>query len=125
MTNSQAITTILTEGLKQIKEFCSYRAADISLDRISYGGLRDEYWEEIPCFEADAFEELQDIVGYYEDIETAKADGEGLTTLQESILKVYRDDLEDEVNNLLSSIVRESAELKYWKKKCGDAIGLQ
>ena len=130
MTNSQAIqfndalSLILTEGLNKVKEFCSYRATDISLDRISYGGLKDEYWEEIPCFEADAFEELQDIVGYYEDLETAKADGESLTKLQESILKVYRDDREDEVNDLLSSIVRESAELKDWKKKINDALDI-
>jgi len=122
MTNSQAITAILTEGLQLIKEQCSYRASDISLDSLSYGGLKDEYWAEIPCFEADALEELQDIVGYYQDIETAKADGEGLTTLQESILKVYQDNLDEEVNNLLSSIVRETAELKHWKKKCCDAI---
>ena len=122
MTNSQAITTILTEGLQEIKEQCFYRASDISLDSLSYRDLKDEYWAEIPCFEADAFEELQDIVGYYEDLETAKADGESLTKLQESILKVYQDDLDEEVNNLLSSIVRETAELKHWKKKCYDAI---
>lgn len=128
MTNSQAIqfndalSTILTEGLREIKEICSVRASHISLDRLSYGGLKDEYWGEIPCFEAEAFEELQDIVGYYEDLETAKADGESLTKLQESILKVYQDDREEEVNNLFSSIVRETAELKHWKQKCGDAI---
>ncbi len=132
MTNSQAnqfndaLSTILTEGLELIKEQCSYRASDISLDSLSYGGLKDEYWGEIPCFEADAFEELQDIVGYYEDLETAKADkslnGESLTKLQESVLIVHRADREEEVNNLFSSMVRETAELKHWKKKCGDAI---
>lgn len=119
---NDALSLILTEGLKQVKDVCSYRASDISLDSLSYRDLKDEYWAEIPCFEADAFEELQDIVGYYEDLETAKADGESLTKLQESILKVYQADREEEVNNLLSSIVRESAELKNWKKKCGDAI---
>lgn len=122
MTNSQAITTILTEGLNEIKAVISYRASNISLDSLSYRDLKDEYWAEIPCFEADALEELQDIVGYYEDLETAKADGESLTKLQESILKVYREDRDKEINNLLSSIVRETAELKHWKKKCGDAI---
>lgn len=123
MMNSQkAITTILTEGLQLIKEQCSYRASDISLDSLSYRDLKDEYWAEIPCFEAEALEELQDIVGYYQDLETAKADGEFLTTLQDSILEVYRADLDQEVNNLFSSIVRETAELKHWKKKCGDAI---
>lgn len=129
MTNSQAnqfndaLSLILTEGLDKVKEFCSYRATDISLDRVSYGDLKDEYWEEIPCFEDDAFEELQDIVGYYEDLETAKADGESLTKLQESVLIVHQADREDEVNDIFSSIVRQSAELKYWKKKCGDALG--
>ena len=123
MTNSQkAITTILTEGLQLIKEECSYRASDISLDSLSYGDLKDEYWGEIPCFRAEALDELQDIVGYYQDLETAKADGESLTTIQESILTVYRADLDEEVNNLLSSIVRETAELKHWEEKCGDAI---
>lgn len=128
MTNSQAIqfndalSTILTEGLNIVKEFCSYRANDITLDNISYRDLKDEYWAEIPCFEAEAFGELQDIVGYYEDLETAKADGESLTKIQESVLSVHRADREEEVNNLFSSIVRETAELKNWKKKCGDAI---
>lgn len=122
MTNQAAITTILTEGLQLIKEECSYRASNISLDRLSYGGLKDEYWAEIPCFEAEALEELQDIVGYYQDLETAKADGEFLTTLQDSILEVYQADLDEEVNNLLSKIVKETAELKHWKKKCCDAI---
>lgn len=122
MNSQKAITTILTEGLQLIKEQCSYRASDISLDSLSYRDLKDEYWAEIPCFEAEALEELQDIVGYYQDLETAKADGEFLTTLQDSILEVYRADLDQEVNNLFSSIVRETAELKHWKKKCGDAI---
>ena len=114
MTNSQviqfndALSTILTEGLRKIKEVCSYRASDISLDSLSYRDLKDEYWAEIPCFEADAFEELQDIVGYYEDLETAKADGESLTKLQESVLIVHRADREEEINNLFSSMVRET-----------------
>lgn len=123
MTNSQAITTILTEGLQLIKEECSYRASGISLDSLSYRDLKDEYWAEIPCFEAEAFEQLQILIaGYYEDLESAKADGEFLTTLQESILVVYQDNLDEEVNNLLSSIVKETTELKHWKKKCYDAI---
>lgn len=128
MTNSKAIqfnnalSTILTEGLNIVKEYCSYRANDITLDNVSYRDLKDEYWAEIPCMEGDAFQELQDIVGYYYDLETAKADGESLTKIQESVLIVHQNEREGEVNDLLSSMVRETAELKNWKKKCGDAI---
>lgn len=119
---NDALSTILTEGLREIKEICSFRASSISLDSLSYRDLKDEYWAEIPSFEADSLDELQEIVGYVGDFETAKADGETLTRLEESILKVYQDEREEEVNNLLSSIVCETAELKHWKKKCGDAI---
>jgi len=119
---SNSLLIILTEGLRELKKTCSYRASSISLDSLSYRDLKDEYWAEIPCFEADAFEELQDIVGYYEDLETAKADGKTLTKLQDSILQVYRDDREEEVNKLLSLIMRKSEELKHWKNKCADAL---
>lgn len=116
------VEIILTEGLNIVKEFCSYRASKISLDSLSYGDLKDEYWAEIPCFEADALDELQDLEGYYLELETAKVNGKTLTKVQESILSVYRADRQEEVNKLLSMALRESAELKNWKKKVNDAL---
>lgn len=120
---NDALSLILTEGLNELKDSMNFFASKKNLDNLDHFGLKDEIKEDVPLFEEEAFDELQDIVGYYEDLETAKADGESLTKLQESILKVYRDDREEEVNDLLSSIVRESAELKNWKKKINDALG--
>lgn len=128
MTNSQvnqfneALVVILTEGLNEIKDSMNFFASKKNLDSLDHFGLRDELEADVPLFEEEAFDELQDIVGYYEDLETAKADGKTLTKLQESILQVYRDDREEEVNKLLSMAVRESAELKNWKKKINDAL---
>ena len=128
MTNSQAIqfndalSTILTEGLNIVKEKMNYFSSSINLDSLDLFGLKDELGGDVPCFEEGAFDEVQDVVGYYEDIESAKGDGESLTKIQESVLIVHRADREEEVNNLLSSMVRETAELKNWKKRLKDAI---
>lgn len=114
----------MTEGQMMLKKMIKTQISLISLDRLSYGGLKDTLWGEIPCFEAESLDELQDIVGYAEDLEEDFNEGKKLTALQFSILVVYWQCESDSVNDLLSDTISASTELRQWKDKLHNALEL-
>lgn len=125
MTNSKAmkfndaLSLILTEGLKTIKDSLTRDKVSLSNGYSHYSELHGIY-DDLNYLLKDPLGYIQDIVGYIEDLLLE----EELNDIEKALVRLGQDqDRYKEVNDLLKEIVPHSPEYKVLKEQTSKALG--